>query len=327
MLRTDNTEGLVSALSDQLVGISISDSDDLRLRGFLPVHIERALAEIATLLAAAGARVGYGGHLETDGFTHKLFRSVAETYADTHIATQTPPCVHYVAAPLWRNMSAEDLLKHVRGLDGSVEVVLTATRYLSYSLRLERVDTGPSYGVVRWSRRLPRTLRQTDSPASVDSVQPLYDSADAWRAKHVSASTAISMPTEHSNGRSPLDITSEGELSSVLDEFRNDLHRLELSPPIAFSEMRLFMAADEDARVVLGGKTQGYSGYFPGIAEETLYSLLAGNPVVGLRAFGGCAKDAVDSLLSGEPAKRPDGGPGTAAVLAALVSYHASNVG
>ena len=64
-------------LTGQVVGISISESEDLRRRGFLPLHVDRALAEVATLVAAAGARIGYGGHLDPSGFTHKLFQAVA----------------------------------------------------------------------------------------------------------------------------------------------------------------------------------------------------------------------------------------------------------
>ena len=84
--------------------------------------------------------------------------------------------------------------------------------------------------------------------------------------------------------------------------------------------MRLFMAADEDARVVLGGKTRGYAGHFPGIAEETLYCLLAGKPVVGLRCFGRCADEVIEILLTGAHPDRSEAGQGNGTVLRALAA-------
>ena len=75
---------------------------------------------------------------------------------------------------------------------------------------------------------------------------------------------------------------------------------------------------------VLGGKTRDYAGHLPGIAEEAFYSLLAGNPVVGLRSFGGCADDVVEALLSGQSPERPRAGPGNAVVLNALAARAAA---
>lgn len=80
------------------------------------------------------------------------------------------------------------------------------------------------------------------------------------------------------------------------------------------------MAADEDACLILGGKTRNYAGHFPGITEESLYSLLASNRLVGLRGFGGCAEDVVDALLTGETRSRTTAGPGSATVLGSLAA-------
>ncbi len=60
--------------------------------------------------------------------------------------------------------------------------------------------------------------------------------------------------------------------------------------------MRTVMLADTRARIVLGGRVEGYKGAMPGIAEETHLSLDAGQPVFVLGGFGGCARDIAETL-------------------------------
>ena len=83
--------------------------------------------------------------------------------------------------------------------------------------------------------------------------------------------------------------------------------------------MRRFQAEDSGgvARIVIGGKTgptvtalpdgtkkeNWYSGRIPGVIEEVLFSLRAGQPVYLVGAFGGAAEAAID-LLEGR--SRPD---------------------
>ena len=317
-------------LTGQVVGVSISDSEDLRRRGFLPVHVDRALAEVATLTAAAGARIGYGGHLESGGFTRKLFRAVSELYGRRAIATSTPPCIHYLAAPVWRKLSPSQLFAHVRELGGAVEVVLVDFDGHARSLRLlDDPSPGSVPAAVHFATRRPRRLNGAgllpDAPYrhirkwwSDVGVRPPIARESPPPADHPGASVGDRLIDS-------VTISDPSELAGVLD-------RPKRSPPsdgpppdsdadaTAFSMMRLFMSADEDARVVLGGKTRGYAGHFPGIAEETLYGLLAGNPVVGLGCFGGCADDVVRTLLSGAPPDRPGVGAGNATILRALAA-------
>ena len=51
-----------------------------------------------------------------------------------------------------------------------------------------------------------------------------------------------------------------------------------------------------DARILLGGRVEGYKGRLPGIAEEALLSLQSGQPVFLLGGFGGCARDIAEAL-------------------------------
>ena len=60
--------------------------------------------------------------------------------------------------------------------------------------------------------------------------------------------------------------------------------------------MRTVMLGDIQARVVLGGRVEGYKGAMPGIAEETYLSLKAGQPVFVLGGFGGCARDIAETM-------------------------------
>ena len=60
--------------------------------------------------------------------------------------------------------------------------------------------------------------------------------------------------------------------------------------------MRTVMCSNIQARIVLGGKVDGYKGAMPGIAEETCLSLEAGQPVFILGGFGGCARDIAETI-------------------------------
>ncbi len=62
------------------------------------------------------------------------------------------------------------------------------------------------------------------------------------------------------------------------------------------SEMRLRMAKESEARILLGGMQDKYVGYFPGIIEEGYLSLKAGKAVYVLGGFGGAAKSLSEAL-------------------------------
>ena len=75
--------------------------------------------------------------------------------------------------------------------------------------------------------------------------------------------------------------------------------------------MRTVMRGDTQARIVLGGRIEGYKGAMPGIAEETCLSLKAGQPVFLLGGFGGCARDIAETIgLSDRWAGSRDEWPG-----------------
>lgn len=65
--------------------------------------------------------------------------------------------------------------------------------------------------------------------------------------------------------------------------------------------MRKVMRDETQARVVLGGRLDNYKGRMPGIAEEVLLSLEAGQPVFLIGGFGGCARAIAETLGLVEP--------------------------
>ena len=72
--------------------------------------------------------------------------------------------------------------------------------------------------------------------------------------------------------------------------------------------MRQAMTSACDARIVLGGKVSQYMGRLPGVAEEAICSLGAGQPLFVLGGFGGCARDIAQEmgLSAPSPAQRID---------------------
>lgn len=62
------------------------------------------------------------------------------------------------------------------------------------------------------------------------------------------------------------------------------------------THMRKTMRECINARILLGGRTEGYKGRMPGVAEEALLSMEAGQPVFLLGGFGGATRDIAEVL-------------------------------
>ncbi len=69
-----------------------------------------------------------------------------------------------------------------------------------------------------------------------------------------------------------------------------------------FKEMRIQMAKDCTARVLVGGKITNYLGYIPGVIEEALYTLRENKPLYLVGAFGGATEKLI-KLIKGETVK------------------------
>lgn len=71
--------------------------------------------------------------------------------------------------------------------------------------------------------------------------------------------------------------------------------------------MRRRMDRDTSARIVAGGRVEGFLGAMPGIAEEARIALQGGKPLYILGGFGGCAADVAAAIgvaeISGVPSR------------------------
>ena len=82
------------------------------------------------------------------------------------------------------------------------------------------------------------------------------------------------------------------------EPFKNLSDRYIISECLA--DMRKKMTVDSNARIILGGRQKGFSGYYPGISEEAFYSLKKGKAVYLLGGFGGASKSIIDIITGDE---------------------------
>jgi hypothetical protein len=64
----------------------------------------------------------------------------------------------------------------------------------------------------------------------------------------------------------------------------------------ALSNLRAYITANTDARIVIGGQQAGFQGVMPGILEEILFSLENRKPLYLAGGFGGATLDAIRAL-------------------------------
>lgn len=65
---------------------------------------------------------------------------------------------------------------------------------------------------------------------------------------------------------------------------------------VSLTSLRRVLTEVSDVRIVLGGRVSDFKGRMPGIAEEALCSIAAGQPLFVLGGFGGCARDIAQEL-------------------------------
>ena len=166
------------------IGISISESPDMRFFGFTDGHVKDAKAAFAIYLLSSGATLAYGGDLLDRGFTRLIFDLVLR-YRPREEAV-----ANYLAWPVHATMEADDIRERDEALRGFARLILLA------------LDGSP----------IPCKEHRTVPASTVDDRK--------WC--------------------------------------------------VGLTAMRKLMCAQTDARIVLGGKLDGYKGAMPGVAEETL---------------------------------------------------------
>ena len=197
------------------VGISVSESPDLKALGLNDGHLRDAMAEIALHLLASGRSLVYGGDLRQHGFTELLAELVGR-YENHPRHRGTIAITDYLAWPVHIRMTSDELA----------------------------------------------TLSAEHEPA----VRLVFLTLDGAR---LARERRLKLP-----GRDPHE-----------EEWTKGL-----------TAMRIAMCHDIQARIVLGGRVEGYRGAMPGVAEEASLSLERGQPTFLLGGFGGCARDIAETL-------------------------------
>jgi len=93
-------------LKGKMIGISISESDNLEELGFSITHLKDAMIEVARYIIASGGKIAYGGDMRQGGFTELMFDLLAYYQADKEL----PPherFFSYLAYPLSVTLSSE----------------------------------------------------------------------------------------------------------------------------------------------------------------------------------------------------------------------------
>lgn len=155
-------QNLEKAASGWRIGLSISDSADLPVRGFGRAHQRDAASEFARFLLAAGATLAYGGDLREDGFTEVLFELLT---AYREISGKAAEAIQsYLAWPIHLDLTTEQraLLKDTARfhlIPPPANLGLNATRVTSK----KKVLPTTAVNRVAWARSLT-AMRERMNP-------------------------------------------------------------------------------------------------------------------------------------------------------------------
>jgi len=194
-----------------VLGISVSESEDLPRLGLLEIHFQMTLAEIARAVLVGCGTLAYGGHLKATGYTAFLAREV-ERYG-----RRDAPFKVYLSWSEHRRMTLAELGERADSLGLFGEIICLDEQG-------NRID--------------PAEGRGNDIPPA---------------------------PTE--------------------EQIRTSL-----------TSLRRRMVQDTQARVLLGGKRRGFQGVMPGVLEEAIMSVEAGQPIYLVGGFGGATTDVARAL-------------------------------
>lgn len=86
-------------------------------------------------------------------------------------------------------------------------------------------------------------------------------------------------------------LDTEGhQIEDILSAKAHDLDPVsQADVPRAYSLMRRYLATISDTRVLIGGQLSGFAGVMPGIVEEAVVAVEAGQPLYVSAGFGGAA--------------------------------------
>jgi hypothetical protein len=137
-----------SVLEDMPIGLSISESPDLRERGFSYDHTKHIFHELVRHLLAAGADVYFGGNFKRDGYTLSLMDLVREHRTEGHDIGGR--IINFVAWPYYVDVSTAD------EADGYPD------------LQIQRIEPPPEVTAKQQSRTYVRRLSSVTGSPLVD---------------------------------------------------------------------------------------------------------------------------------------------------------------
>lgn len=112
-------------LSDRVISISISESDDMAVLGLSQAHLRDAMTEIARHMLALGARLAYGGDLRSNGFSELLQELVVRHYKNHG----GPPAVFsYLAWPVHARLRKNEIAAFYGGMAESAVSLIRLSR-------------------------------------------------------------------------------------------------------------------------------------------------------------------------------------------------------
>ncbi len=114
---------------------------------------------------------------------------------------------------------------------------------------------------------------------------------------------------------------AEFEKSPIPDGVDESIPRDKFLPPIktnldnmliwarSMSKMRReYLAKENDAQILLGGRLTNYSSKYPGVVEEAYEIMKAGKPLFLIGAFGGATKAVIDAVSGARPESLTEAG-------------------
>ncbi|WP_371803060.1 TIR domain-containing protein [Candidatus Lokiarchaeum ossiferum] len=194
------------------IGISISDPNEINKIGLTEYHIQDIFIELARYFLCIGAVLVYGGNLDQNGFTQKLF----------------------------------DLVE----------------RHKRDNLKFKKVEN-----YLCWPYYL---LLSEHKEAELSNVATIFK------------------------------IGIDDNLSSDFPDFEGMTSNEKQKFESLLTKMREDMNDGTDCRIIMGGRTFGFKGKYPGIIEESLIAIKSEKPIYFLGGFGGAAKIIVELVCKNE---------------------------
>ncbi len=208
-------------LDNKIIGISVSESDDLLNLGYGEEHLREFLMRLVRPILRAGANIAYGGHFKNSSITRDIIELISDEQREStsNSGPQTGKLYNHSPWPYYADITKEDEADHI-----------DVCHFIPISQELARI---------------PADKLVSDLP----------------------------------NRR----LESRVNGAIVLSTMRQFMTKGMLLKHKGYSEK----VEPTYARILVGGKVNGYSGILPGVYEEALYCLEQRSPLFILGGYGG----------------------------------------